>query len=537
MVKAAIVRFQDRWGRSPEASSLGSEFATPQEWGPRRVIGDAVVSGLGPERLAAILRQSADGDTRSYLTLAMEMDERYLHYASQLQTRRLAIEGIPVTIEHDDKVPKKIVDAVNDLVEDTRFEEMAGTLTDAIGKGYAVSEIIWDYERGFLRPVDYRWRDQRFFQYDEATRTELRLRDNGDPRNGLALPAAKFLIHEPRTRMGLPIRRGMARPAAWAFLIQSFALKDWASFAEIYGVPLRVGKFGPNASEADKRILLQAVRAIANDAAAIIPAGMEMEFAKVEGQHGAGVFGGLIDYVDKQVSKLVLGQTMTSDDGSSKAQATVHNDVRLDIQMADGKQLGQTITRDLVVPFVALNFGPQELYPRAVYQVAAPEDLEGLKNYVTSLVPLGLKVSQREMRERGGLSEPEDGEELLRPATLPTEGGEKDKKPEGPAGDPAKGDASRTARLAAVGAPAGDAIDQAVAEVLGEEDWEPLVAPMIAGLEAKLSAAADLDEARAILAAHLAAMDPSALAEKLTQAVFAARIAGEAEEPLIDGGA
>ncbi|NDW04061.1 DUF935 domain-containing protein [Jiella pacifica] len=529
MVKAAIVRFQDRWGRSPEASTLGSEFATPQEWGPRRVIGDAVVSGLGPERLAGILRQSADGDARAYLTLAMEMEERYLHYASQLQTRRLAIEGIAVTIEHDEAVPARIVDAVNDLVEDPDFEEMAGTLTDAIGKGYAVSEIIWDYQRGMLRPVDFRWRDQRFFQYDEATRTELRLRDDADPRNGLALPAAKFIVHEPRTRMGLPIRRGMARPAAWAFLIQSFALKDWASFAEIYGVPLRIGKFGPNASDADKRILLHAVRAIANDAAAIIPAGMEFEFAKVEGQHGAAVFGGLIDYVDKQVSKLVLGQTMTSDNGSSRAQAEVHNDVRLDLQAADGKQLGQTITRDLVVPFVAMNFGPQEIYPRATYQVAAPEDLEGLKSYVTALVPLGLKVSQREMRERGGLSEPEDGEELLAaPIAKPEEPGK------APAAPTTKNAPNKSepppATLAARAAPRTDAIDRAVDEILG--DWEPLIAPMIAGLEAKLSVAADEAEARAILTAHLSAMDPSALAEKLTQAVFAARLAGEADEPL-----
>ncbi|ORE85584.1 hypothetical protein ATO4_26447 [Aurantimonas sp. 22II-16-19i] len=266
-----------------------------------------------------------------------------------------------------------------------------------------------------------------------------------------------------------------------------------------------------------------------------MPAGMEILFEKVEGQHGAGVFGGLIDYVDKQVSKLVLGQTMTSDNGSSKAQATVHNDVRLDIQAADGKQLGQTITRDLVVPFVAMNFGPQQLYPRATYQVAAPEDLGGLTNAVSVLVPLGLKVSQREMRERVGLSEPEKDEELLgvptatAPGSKPDDKSAKGPKPSetekvDPAGPPAS--------LAARAVRSGDAIDRAVDEILG--DWEPLVAPMIAGLEAKLSAASDEAEARAILTAHLAAMDRSDLAEKLTQAVFAARLAGETGELLTD---
>ncbi|EAU40172.1 hypothetical protein FP2506_11467 [Fulvimarina pelagi HTCC2506] len=415
MVKASIHRFMDRWGRSPDAGSLSMEFATPQEVGPRRVIGETIISGLGPRRLASILQESAQGRNLSYLTLAEEMEERYLHYASQLQTRRLAIEGIAPSIEHDETVPAKIVDAVNALIEGDAFEEMSGSLTDAIGKGYSVSEMIWEYQDRVLQPVEYKWRDPRFFQFDEATRTELRLRDMSDIRNGLELPAAKFIVHEPRTKMGLTIRRGMARPAAWAFLIQSYSLKDWAAFAEIYGVPLRVGKYHANASDKDKRSLLRAVRDISNDAAAIIPMGMEFEFAKVEGQHGESVFGGLLDYCDKQVSKLILGQTMTSDDGSSQAQANVHNDVRLDILKADAKQQAQTINRDLIRPFVIMNFGEQAVYPRVAFPVAEPEDIKGLTDAVSRMVPLGLKVSQREMRERIGLGEPEDDEELLVP--------------------------------------------------------------------------------------------------------------------------
>lgn len=149
-----------------------------------------------------------------------------------------------------------------------------------------------------------------------------------------------------------------------------------------------------------KRTLLRAVASIANDAAAIIPIGMEIDFQEAKGSQGEAVFGGLTTYIDKAISKLVVGQTMTADDGASLGQAKIHNEVRLDILRADSRQIANTLNRDLIPFFVALNFGPQAAYPNVDMPVAEPEDVVALTTAVKALVPLGLKVSQREMRER-----------------------------------------------------------------------------------------------------------------------------------------
>lgn len=391
--------------------TLAQEVATPTVAGVRRTHEERVASGLTPERLGTILRDAAEGNARAYLTLAEEMEERYLHYASQLQTRRLAIESVDFTIEGDG-VSSKIVDAVTELLDDDGFKEARGHLPDGISKGYAVVEMMWEFERGRLRPVEYVDRDPRFFQLDRLTLRHLRLAVDGSI-EGEQLPEAKFLRHMPRTKLGLPLRRGMARPAAWGYLIQQFTLQDWAAFSEVYGMPLRVGKYNASASAADKRTLLKAVASIANDAAAIIPQGMDIEFHEVNGANGAAVFSGLLDYVDKQVSKLVVGQTMTSDDGSSLGQAKIHNEVRLDILRADCKQLAGTINRDLIKPFVDLNFGPQERYPLVELPVPDPEDVKALSDSLGVLVPLGLRVKQAEVREKLGLSDPAADDELL----------------------------------------------------------------------------------------------------------------------------
>jgi phage gp29-like protein len=405
-------------GQPVQSAILSEEVAAPELFGVRRIGMESVASGLTPFGLAQIMQAANAGNPRAFLTLAMEMEERYLHYASQLQTRRLAFDAIPCTVLAPKGVNTKIVDAVTELTNRPGFRECCSQLSDAIAKGYSVVEILWDYTQKVLQPVSYKWRDQRFFQFDVVAHHELRLIEMGSL-NGSELPKAKFIANIPNTRTGIPIRRGLARPAAWAFLIQSMGLQDWASFAEIYGIPFRLGKYHTSATENDKRALLRAVRDIANDAAGIIPQGMEIEFIEAKGTQGAQVFGELLNYVDKQISKLVLGQTMTSDDGSSLGQAKIHNEVRLDILRSDCVQMATTINRDLIEWFVALNFGPQDVYPTVHFQVAEPEDIRALSHALALIVPLGLKVSQNQVREKLGLSKPSEDDEddvLVAPA-------------------------------------------------------------------------------------------------------------------------
>jgi phage gp29-like protein len=519
-------------GEPIQTNALSDEIAVPTEHGIRRVIEDNEATGLTPVRLARLLREAETGNGRSYLTLAMEMEERYHHYSSQLQTRRLAIEGIEATVQAKDGVPEHIVDAVSELIDDSAFADAVGDLSDGIGKGYAVTEMMWEYEDKLLKPVDYKWRDQRFFVFDKLSLSEMRLATDQNPWEGEELPAFKFIQHMPRTKVGIPLRTGLARPAAWAYLIQAFALKDWAAFSEIYGIPFRIGRYGPNASDADKRSLLRAVKSISNDGAAIAPTGMEIEFHKVEGQHGASVFGDLIKYVDDNVSKLVLGQTMTSDNGSSLAQAKVHNDVRLDILRADCRQLAQTINRDLIKPFVAFNFGPQEVYPQVSFPVAEPEDTKALSENLARLVPLGFKVAQRSVREKMGLPEPESDDELLvPPTTTVAEKSNADKEAALSADVHVNGcrctACQQVAKLSA-DTSGDDEIDRLVDAAM--EDWVELADPLLTPLRAILDKATSLAEAQSML--NAAEPHGGKMTDKLSELTAIARGLGDTVDDL-----
>lgn len=413
MAQSKIV---DQYGRPIQYDKLTEELAAARTTGIRQVWHQSVASGLTPGRLAAILQAAAEGSAHDYLTLAEEMEERDLHYASVLGTRKLAVSGLTIRVEaaSDDAEDVRRADQLKEIVESPEFGELQADLTDAMGKGYAVSEIMWDRSGKTWNPSRFEPRDQRFFQFDRDTGRELRLLDEADMVNGIALTPYKFIVHLPRIRSGLPIRGGLARLAAVGYMCKAWTWKDWMGFADIFGMPMRVGRYGPGASKDDINTLMSAVANLGSDAAAVIPDSMRIEFTQAANVTGAGdFFKGLAEWWDKQISKAVVGQTMSTDDGSSQAQATIHNEVRLDLLQADAKAESNTLNRYFVRPWCDLNFAPGRPYPRLIIDVPKPENTKILIEALKELVPLGLKVEQSVIRDKLNIPAPAAGAELL----------------------------------------------------------------------------------------------------------------------------
>ncbi|ROO28237.1 DUF935 domain-containing protein [Salinisphaera orenii] len=524
-----------RDGRPFETTELTEELAAPTLTGVRSVWTQGVAAGMTPARLASILQAAADGNAHDYLTLAEEMEERDPHYAAVLGTRKRAVSGLPVHVEaaSDDGPGVKLADAVRELVRRPAFGYLVDDQLDALGKGYSVSEILWDRSGATWEPMAYKHRDPRFFEFTDASGLEkLGLLDDSQPGQPLPMPGYKFVTHVPRLKSGIPLRGGLARLVAFGWICKAYTMKDWIAFAEVYGMPLRLGRYGPGASERDVSILRQAVANIGSDAAAVLPRSMEIEFQDVASGGGSGntdLFERLADWVDRQTSKGVLGQTMTTDAqsaGLGSNQAGVHNEVRGDILAADAKQLSDTLNRDLVRPYIDLNFGPQPAYPRIELQVIEPEDIEGLTKALERLVPLGLRVGGSTMRDKLGLPDPDDDEEVLTP-------------PQGAPSGPPPALNRRSTRdrsgletaLNRTDAPApADAIDDLTEALAGDDEWEEQLEPLIDPIE-QLAAEVDSPEAfRARLPELLERMDAGELLEKLANATFRARGLGDAND-------
>jgi phage gp29-like protein len=378
----------------------------------------SVASTVTPSRLAGLLRSVVDGnDVEAYMTLAEEIEERDLHYAAQLRTRKLAVAAIDPSVEaySDDKADVLMADRVRELMNDDMIPELFFDLLDGLGKGLSVVQILWNTRAMPWKPEDYKWVDPRYLRQDQSTLEQILLISDDAPQ-GAPLEPYKFMVHTPRSKSGSVWRNGLARLVCVMYMLKSFTVRDWWAFAEVFGIPIRVGKYGANASEQDINTLLNAIGRIASDAGAAIPESMKLELIETaKGNGGETLFENMARWCDEQISKAVLGQTMTADNGSSQAQATVHNEVRLDIAKWDARQLEACVNEYLVKPFIILNWGVQEHYPKVRITVPEPEDLKVFVDSITPLIDRGLKVSASDMRDKFGMSEVTDDEEVLVP--------------------------------------------------------------------------------------------------------------------------
>lgn len=525
----ALSPILDASGRPIVKTALKQEQGGVTTRGVRQPFGRHQAPGLTPGKLARILRHSIDGDAEAYLELAEDMEERDLHYAGVLAIRKRQVSGLEITVEATGEDAESVRDAelVREVIERDSFEDELIDILDAIGKSYSATEIIWDTSEGQWMPAALKYRDPRWFDFDVTDRDTLMLR--GEAGNEPLLPF-KWIVHRAKVKSGLTIRGGLARSIAWTFLFKSFTAKDWAVFCEAYGQPLRVGKFGPDAMQPDKDILLNAVASIGTDFAAIIPQSMSIEFieASISGSHE--LYEKRSDWLDRQVSKIVLGQTATTDaQAGGYAVGKVHDGVRADIERSDAKQLAATLNRDLVRPLVDLNHGRRKAYPKI--KIGRPDeiDIEKLVKNVATLVPFGLKVGMATMRDKIGVPDPAAEEELLVAPrqNAPAETEETQK----PSGATRKEKPVPMTGTPALASPDRDAVDRTVDEIVAD-GWEQMMTPVVAGLEDELATATSEAAAQAIIARRIETMGVTKLAEVLARASFAARLAGEVGDDL-----
>lgn len=513
-MSATFTGLVDHRGQPLRREVLTREVAGPSLTGVRSPIAGYPGDGLNPVKLANILRAADMGEPRAYYELAEQIEERDPHYVGVLATRKRSVAQIDVTVEaaSDDSEHVAHADMIRNWIDRDELADETFDILDAIGKAESWTEIIWDTSMGQWQPLRLEWRDPRWFRPDRRDMRTPMLR-GGEDGNGAdsPLPPFKFIHHSVKAKSGLPVRSGLARIAAWNWMFKAFTLRDWAIFAQTYGQPVRIGKFQSGASKEDRDTLFRAVANIAGDMAAIIPAGMEIEFVE-SGNVGPGseLYEKRADWLDRQISKAVLGQTTTTDAVSGgHAVSQEHRQVQEDIETADCKGLAATLNRDLVRPWIDLEHGPQLKYPRI--RIARPkrEDVKGLVDNVEKLVGMGMRVGESEMRDKLGLSDPAPDERILTPSasralTQPS---------------PTLVQSLQAAQTP-VPFPA-DAIGDRLATDTADD-----MGGWLEEIEAMLAAASDLGEFAEMLRAAYPKLDTARMAAKIADGLTAAHAAG-----------
>jgi phage gp29-like protein len=181
-----------------------------------------------------------------------------------------------------------------------------------------------------------------------------------------------------------PQYTGLIRSLALRFIARQQALQGLGKYQQRYALAILKLKQPSTFDEADVANIQSQLQVDASPVVTLPQgdtpeASWDLEWESIESSSGWQVFIETLSTMKAEMAIDILGQTLTSDTGAkgggSKAQASVHDQVRLDLRTSDAVQDASIWRDQLLKPFAALNYGDPELAPLMEYEVAPPTDL------------------------------------------------------------------------------------------------------------------------------------------------------------------
>lgn len=280
------------------------------------------------------------------------------------------------------------------------FDEITRKMLYAVHYGYAIAEKIYNPElidgQIFLSAIKVRDRGRFKFDVDH----DLYLHENNKK---IKMPLNKFWVHSVGGEThDNPYGQGIAHALYWPVFFKRNCIKFWLIFLEKFGMPTVQVKM--NRAQMDdpemKELAHEIIDAIQVDSGVIVPEDFVVELIEAS-RSGSVDYSGFEDRMDAAISKVILSQTMTTDNGSSRSQAEVHNEVKLEVIKTDADLLCASFNQQIVNDLVALNF--VNATPPTVNRRTEPEaDLAVIAERDTKIMSLNYEPTEEYIEETYG---------------------------------------------------------------------------------------------------------------------------------------
>lgn len=161
--------------------------------------------------------------------------------------------------------------------------------------------------------------------------------------------------------VGQPDDFGLYLKAATQTIPKKNAMAFWDTFAEIFGMPMRIAH---TTTRDDKELakMEKMMAEMGTEGWGLFQEGTDIEVVESTKGDAFNVYDKRIDRANSELSKLIIGQTMTIEDGSSLSQSETHLEVFQNIIGADCAMLADVINTQLIPRMVRHGFPLQGLH-------------------------------------------------------------------------------------------------------------------------------------------------------------------------------
>lgn len=263
-------------------------------------------------------------------------------------------------------------ETIEKLLKKLDVHKLISDILDATSFGFQPLEIMWERDKsGHVMPARIIAKPPEWFCFDDDNNLKFRTKENY---YGELVPDKKFLLVQNNPTYNNPYGERTLSRVFWNVTFKKGGMKFWVVFTEKYGMPHLIGKHPRGATKAETDSLADMLEEMVQDAIAVIPDDSSVEIKEASKSSSAEIYEKLIDKMNSEISKAILGQTLTTEVGAtgSYAAANTHMQVRQDIIDSD-KKLVESAINQLITWIYELNFPNSEV---PVFELYAPEDVD-----------------------------------------------------------------------------------------------------------------------------------------------------------------
>lgn len=286
----------------------------------------------------------------------------------------------------------KSAETMEQLLKRLKPTRLFRDILDARLFGYSPIELRWENhpegwlpEQAILRPFEW-------FRF--TPEGELLFLSN-EKLDGEQVEEWRVLLARSEPSYLNPYGEKLLSSCFWPVTFINGGMRFWATFAERYGMPWVVGKYGKNAEQEEKQALLENLIRMVQDAVSVIPPDASVELLADQGRGaGADVYDRLVTCCESQISKVILSQTLTTEmsaRGGSYGASQTHKQVQDHVVDADCLFIADTIN-DLAQRIQAYN---ESDAPAPELEFIQPEDLAAQAALDKTLADGGVRFTKK----------------------------------------------------------------------------------------------------------------------------------------------
>lgn len=331
-------------------------------------------ANMTPARIEQILRSALTGDSpareQELYTLMESTWPRLMKNTNEVKDAVLGLDWNLMDVEEEDQFrgAKELIERTKNGMKGDPFSDghgwraTLGALLDAKFRGVSICEIEWEFRTAKKSPAAWlpkltRDLSANYFGWQVET-GRLLLYPESDSSKAIDFPPNKFLCAISKAGKGHPSGTALLRCLAWWWCSANFSAEWLLNFAQIFGQPFRWATYD-GSQDGVKEDLSAMMEAMGSAAWGVGPDGTKVEWHE-SGKSGAdNPQAYILKLADEACDLLILGQTLTSTQGSSGSLALgeVHQSVRADIIDSTALWLAEVLNEQLIPAVIAINYG------------------------------------------------------------------------------------------------------------------------------------------------------------------------------------